>query len=65
LNGNTLAAGAFGSTYVYTGGGNNWHLTEQLNVNGTNQNLGSSVAVVDGKTIAVGSLTNVSVIQIP
>jgi hypothetical protein len=65
LNGNTLAAGAFGSTYVYTGGGNNWHLTEQLNVNGANQNLGGSVAVADGKTIAVGSLANVSVIPIP
>jgi FG-GAP repeat len=65
LNGNTLAAGAHDSTYVYTGGGNNWKLTDQLNLNGTNQNLGASIAVVDGKTIAVGSLADVSVMQLP
>jgi hypothetical protein len=65
FNGNTLAAGAFGSTYVYTGGGNNWHLTDELNLDGTNQNLGASIAVVDGKTIAIGSLTDVSVMQVP
>lgn len=65
FSGNTLVAGASGSTYVYTGGGNNWHLTSQLNVDGTNQNLGASIAVVDSKTIAIGSRASVSLMQLP